>query len=660
MNDLAPSLVIAERFWIEREVGRGAGGVVYRARDRATGTIVALKVMIAPGADLAERARLAREGQLLAELDHSGIVRVAAYGVLEAPCDDGCGRTLEAGTPFVAMEWLEGEDLAARQLRAPLTLFEALEVGRQVADALAAAHEAGIVHRDVKPTNIFLLHEEAAPTSGVVLGGMTGPRAKLVDFGVASVADMNLTATGAVVGTPAYMAPEQARGDASASAQSDIYSLGATLFELIAGRPPHRGPNSIATLARLVTTPAPRLSELLADVPPRLDDLLSRMLSADPAHRPTSARQVSEELAEIARDPFVAGLSQLVESNTSERYGAGTRLVTTLVAIHVARGNERAATIDRLRQQGADALPLGDDSLVAHLGAERAYGDEAARALQLSLSLAVLGARVGVATGRMRVGRSRAAGEVVDRAAALARQAEGGGLLADGTTADLARGRYQYKRVGQGVVSVMVLEERRDTAAVGPFLGRDAELSATILAFERCVEDATPVMVSISGPPGIGKSQLCREFMAKLEAGDVAHALTETGSDLPTGLIYVRCESFGRSQALGTATDALRGLVGLPKGAALEQATQALAARPLARRDDGLLARLLVNQPFPEGVNLRGARDALYLSMTEVVLAAASTRPCAIFVEDAQWCDAESVAWSITSSDGPAEERCSC
>ena len=155
-----------------------------------------------------------------------------------------------------------------------------------------------------------------------------------------------------------------------------------------------------------MTTPAPRLSELLSDVPPSLDDLLSRMLSGDPSQRPRSASEVSEQLAEIARDPLLFGLSQLSQASTSERHAPGTRLVTTLVALHVARGDERATTLERLRQKGAHALPLGDDSVVAHLGFDWAYGDEAGRALALSLGLASRGARVGVATGRMRVGRA--------------------------------------------------------------------------------------------------------------------------------------------------------------------------------------------------------------------------------------------------------------
>jgi serine/threonine protein kinase/tetratricopeptide (TPR) repeat protein len=691
--------LVAGRFRIEREVGRGAAGIVYRAEDTTTGVGVALKVISAAGADAADQARFEREGQVLSNLDHPGIVRVVAFGALETPCPDGLGRRLEVGSPYIAMEWLEGEDLQARQRRSPLSLRQALDVGRQVALALGAAHDAGVVHRDIKPSNIFLIGGmDNQPKSGIVGAGRDGAeggpqprgpealngseppprmslddsavhqlrigpsqiRTKLVDFGVASSSDVRLTKTGAVVGTPAYMAPEQARGDATPDARSDIYSLGATLFELIAGRPPHIGPNSIATLARLVTTSAPRLSDLLLDVPPHLDDLIHSMLSSSPDERPPSAREVAAAIDELLRDPNLPGLARAAEPRV-EHTSSGTRLVTTLVALHVAKGDERTWEIDRLREHGADALPIGDDSLVAHLGMQRAYGDEGARALELGLTLAARGARVGVATGRMRVDRMRSAGEVVDQASALAREAGPGGLLADANTADLARGRFQFKMLPRGIAMVVGLGVKRDAGAVAPFVGRDAEFIATLSAYDRSVEDATPVIVTVSGPPGIGKSRLGREFLARLMT-------RPEGGDGPPGgrpprLMHTRCESYGKGQALGVAADALRSLLGLPKGASLEQTEAAIFERTQGgasftmeapkqvflgkgpQQDSGLLARLLANQPFPSGTDPRGARDALWLSMTELVLGACAAGPCALMVEDAQWSDPESIAW---------------
>ncbi len=269
---LAPQL-LAGRFVVEREVGRGGVGIVYRAHDEMSGQPVALKVIALPGVDAGEEARFRREGRVLAGLNHPGIVRVVTFG------------QLEEGQPYIAMEWLDGEDLAQRQKRAPLPLSRSLLVAADLCEALAAAHEAGIVHRDVKPSNVILAG------SGP---GKEGPfQVKLVDFGVASSAgDAKLTRTGAIVGTPAYMAPEQARGDGHVDHHADLYTVGATLFELITGRPPHVGPTPIAILARLVTTPAPRLGEVFLDAPPRLDELMARLLAtARPPSAPTRRRR---------------------------------------------------------------------------------------------------------------------------------------------------------------------------------------------------------------------------------------------------------------------------------------------------------------------------------------------------------------------------------
>ena len=212
------------RFVVEREVGRGAVGVVYRAYDLTTEQNVALKIIASEsGMAPVEEARLMQEGQILSDLDHPGIVKIVAYGVLP-----------DSMLPFVAMEWLEGEDLAARQQRAPLDLPQILELGVLVAAGLSAAHSAGVIHRDVKPGNIFLCRSAAEPTS--YLDALP----KLVDFGVATGANSSLEDVSNIAGTPAYMAPEQASGNSPIDERCDIYSLGATLFELIAGRPPAR------------------------------------------------------------------------------------------------------------------------------------------------------------------------------------------------------------------------------------------------------------------------------------------------------------------------------------------------------------------------------------------------------------------------------------
>jgi eukaryotic-like serine/threonine-protein kinase len=620
---------LADRFVVEREVGRGGVGIVYRAHDQMTGQDVALKVIALPGVDAGEEARFRREGRVLAGLHHPGIVRVVAFG------------QLDEGQPYVAMEWLEGEDIAKRQKRSPLPLAQCVEIAAQVADALAAAHAAGIVHRDVKPSNVFLVGSGA---------GQSGPvRVKLVDFGVAAAEDAKLTRTGAIVGTPAYMAPEQARGDGEVDARADLYALGATLFDMVAGRPPHVGPTPIAILARLVTTPPPHLAEIYPDAPPRLDDLMARLLSTTPAERPSSAAGVALELREVASElgtrpaePLRGGAPEpLPASVSTTARGGGTRLVTTIVATQVPKGGPRARLLTHLRARGADATELGGDAIVCHLGVRKSQGDEAVRALDLGLRIARLGAAVGVATGRTRIDRTRPTGEVVDRGAALARDSARGQVLADTTTTELTRGRFELQLRGDGSAVVGTpLRGRREIVGGSAFVGREAELAQIVAAFERCVDDRTPIVVTLTGAPGIGKTRLQREALSRI----ASHAAAPR-------VVVARSESFAKTHALGAVGDIARGLTGVARGAPLEEALEATSALlaatgvPCSVASRELLARLVANEALPHLDDARGSRDALWLVLTDITLGIARRGPLICVLEDAQWVDAESLAW---------------
>ncbi len=602
-------------------MGRGARlRIIGRAEDTATGVGVALKVISAAGADAAEQARFEREGQVLSNLDHPGIVRVVAFGALEVPCPDGLGRRLEVGSPYIAMEWLDGEDLQARQRRSPLSLRQSLDVGRQVAMALAAAHGAGVVHRDIKPSNIFLIGgTDTQPKSGIVgpvtmgnpervpqtpsgrrrgSGGgaalddsavhrlQLGPsqiRTKLVDFGVASSSDVRLTRTGAVVRTAAYMAPEQARGDAAPDARSDIYSLGATLFELIAGQP------ATHVEAQLHRHPGPPRHHLRAaplgpaarrPAPPRRARPLHALV--DPRRAPaTSAREVAAAIDDLLRDPNLPGLARAAGA-AGRAHQLGDAPGDHAGGAPRGQGRRRRTwELDRLREHGADALPPSATIRWWHTSGCSAPTGTRGRGPWSSASPWRPGGRGSAwpRGGCGSTGRGRP-GEVVDHASALAREAGPGGLLADANTADLARGRFQFKMLPRGIAMVVGLGVKRDAGAVAPFVGRDAEFIATLSAYDRCVEDTTPVIVTVSGAPGIGESRLGREFLGRLmtrpEAGDGPAGLSGAH---PPRLMHTRCESYGKGQALGVAADALRSLLGLPKGASLEQTETAIFER---------------------------------------------------------------------------------
>lgn len=185
MKFLEPGLTLVDRFVVESFVGRGGMSIVYRALDRATNAPVALKFF--NGGDELAVERFDRESKLLAGLSHPAVVEHVASGVFE-------------GTRYLAMEWLEGQDLSQALTRGTLSPVETLELATGIANALAAAHRAGVIHRDIKPANIFLQAGDPA-------------RPKLLDFGIArSNSSPRLTKHGEALGTPAYMAPEQARG----------------------------------------------------------------------------------------------------------------------------------------------------------------------------------------------------------------------------------------------------------------------------------------------------------------------------------------------------------------------------------------------------------------------------------------------------------------
>jgi eukaryotic-like serine/threonine-protein kinase len=247
--------VIADRYDLVREIGRGGMGAVWLGRDTLLGREVALKrIGLLPGAASPDLHRAAREARLAARLNHPHVV--AVFDLVEEGQDN-----------WLVMEYVEGITLSALVARdGPLTADEAAPLLRQAADALAAAHEAGIVHRDVKPSNMLVT------PSGQV---------KLTDFGIARAeADASLTRTGLVTGSPAYLAPEVASG-ATATEASDVWSWGATLYHLLAGRPPYDvSDNLMGALYKIVHEEPPQLANAgwLAPV-------LEHTMTRDPAER---------------------------------------------------------------------------------------------------------------------------------------------------------------------------------------------------------------------------------------------------------------------------------------------------------------------------------------------------------------------------------------
>jgi WD40 repeat protein len=259
-----------------RLLGAGGMGMVYQAEDTQLQRVVALKVMKPEVAKNATaRERFLREARAAARLRSDHVVTIHQVGE-------------DHRVVFLAMEFLEGMSLEdwLKKGRRP-TLAQALRIGRQIALGLAEAHAAGLIHRDIKPGNVWLESRHQG-------------RVKLPDFGLAraAAADHQLTQSGAIVGTPAYMAPEQARGE-RVDQRADLFSLGVVLYRLTTGRLPFRGDNTLSVLSSLALDNPPPVCEVNPGVPPALSDLVMRLLSKDPAGRPASARAVAEALQTV-------------------------------------------------------------------------------------------------------------------------------------------------------------------------------------------------------------------------------------------------------------------------------------------------------------------------------------------------------------------------
>lgn len=265
-------MLLADRYRLDEPLGRGAMGEVWRATDQSLGRPVAVKLLRPEETTDTERFRL--EAQIAARLNHPHVVSVYDFGSHHDQL-------------YLVMELIDGWTLAQeRSLRGALPPYEAAGIAAQMAAGLSAAHRQGVIHRDIKPANVMLAADRTV---------------KITDFGIARFADAaasTLTATGKILGTADYLAPERALGRPAQPA-SDVYSLGCVLYELLTGRPPFRGATSLAVVQQHVDAAPVPPTRLRPEIPDRLADYLLRLLAKDPARRPTT-----EEAADWLAKPL--------------------------------------------------------------------------------------------------------------------------------------------------------------------------------------------------------------------------------------------------------------------------------------------------------------------------------------------------------------------
>lgn len=265
------------KYVIDRQIGQGAMGAVYLGYDPATGRRLALKTMALAkefsGADLIDaRARFLREAEMAGRLDHPDIVRVTDAGEL-------------GGLAFIAMELVEGRELSEYAVPGKLLPWQdVVRIMIRVAEALAYAHSRGVTHRDIKPENIMF--DKASDA------------VKLMDFGVARVADAARTRTGVVLGTPSFMSPEQLAGQ-TIDGRSDLYSLGVAMFQLLTGQLPHAHDSMGALMRAVAHEPAPHVCDICPDLPRNLGDVVDLALQKHPNTRYANGLQMAEDLRAV-------------------------------------------------------------------------------------------------------------------------------------------------------------------------------------------------------------------------------------------------------------------------------------------------------------------------------------------------------------------------
>ncbi|MFO0759125.1 MAG: protein kinase [Byssovorax sp.] len=681
--------LIAGRFLIERPAGSGGMGHVYRALDRDRGEPVAIKVLRSDGKS--ELHRFSREAQILMSLDHPGVVRYVAHGAMPD------------GGQYLAMEWLSGETLSQRLAREDLGLAGSVALAIRIGEALGAVHRHGVVHRDLKPGNIFLRDGR--------LDAVT-----LIDFGIALHPDaQQLTMPGTMLGTPAYMAPEQARSAPEVDSRADVFSLGCVLYKCLTGRGPFVGDDGLSILLKVVLEEPPPLSQLREDAPPALGALVMKMLAKTPAARPRDGTAAAQALAALDPMPESPELAPLRPSSQIPRRSlsplstqpplshrsslAGAAVLTTaerramcLVlardpstsgpsARPVEQEASREAALRAIAERHGGTLELlADRSIFVVLKGAATATDLAAQAARCALGLRALldrdecdrpagedspvRAPLAIVAGRGVLGSRLPVGEMIDRAVGLlGKGAPSGDVVVDEVTAGLLGPRFDVHAEGARITlrgERGPFEPARTLlGSTTPFVGRERELGQLEAAFDACIEERAATVMLVTGAAGMGKSRLGYEFVQRLRQRSE-----------PPALWVGRGDPISAGSAFNLLGQALRGAAGIAGGDPLPARRAQLAAwieeQPLTEkaRVVEFLGELLGIPAEAESVQLRAARrdpvlmgDQMRRAFEDLLRAECAARPVVLVLEDLHWGDVPTVKFVDAALRNLADQR---
>lgn len=639
---LEPGEIVGGRFVIEHLAGRGGMGSVYRALDTSRNEPVALKILLDRDDD--GRARFEREARVLAGLVHPGIARYVTHGVAKE------------GYPYLATAWLEGEDLATRLRRKPLDVGESLLLVQKVAETLEAVHVQGVVHRDIKPQNLFL-------PAGRVFD------VTLLDFGIArlTTAMQVLTQKGAILGTASYMAPEQIRGRSEVGPRADLYALGCVLFECLVGHPPFEAAHPVAVLTKALFDDPRRVSDCVPTTPPWLDDLVAQLLKKDPLRRPRSARDVATMLAEASfLDPpdeespgHVSSVPPLLGSRERRLVcivliapppREAPKLAFLPIQAEEATLRIQPGDIERLAERFSARLePLGRGHFAALLRGAPSAHDLAVRGGHLARGLRkhLPSARIVVALGRDDAGGTQSMGEVIDRAAALLPDTNQ--TVLDEPCARLLTSRFVVTPAGSQFLLTGGIASMPPPASLeqpAPFIVRERETSLLVDLFENTVEEAQASVALVTAPAGAGKARLREELLRRVGArGEPVEIWSASGNPMSAGSAFAMISAAARS-AFGIASD--------EEAVAACAKISAFVARWIEGASTARVSRFLgelLGFPFPDDdEQLFAARRDVILMGNQIRRAAedlfaaiCAERPVLLVFEDLHWGDVATI-----------------
>lgn len=605
---------------IDDELGQGGMSTVYRGRD-PNGRPLAIKVL----QDASQKSQLRFLREASVRLEHDNVVRV-----LDA------GQTSN-GVPYIALELLVGETLAERLRREALDLTAVVDVGMQTAAGLAAIHDAGIVHRDLKPSNLFVCEDG---------------RLKVLDFGVARHDDeLGLTTPGAAIGTPKYMSPEQARGEPTVDERSDIWSLGAVLYEALAGFAPFERGAAVPTLLAAARGVARPLSEVAPHVPAGLARVVQRAVAPRPEERYASAAELHDALAtaqldEQERIPTRTPPGVLIEPG--ER-----RIVAVMFASEVDDPQRLSGAVEK---NGGSFSSLAGRRAIGLFGVDAWRGDEVLRAVSAGLEVRSSARHIGVAAGHTTRAKDHIAGRAIDLAV------EGAGLALEGIAIDVESARplvatFPLRRVGP--LHVEVTTERRPSTSTAerlrPAVGRARELEAVERALYEALDARRSTIAVLRGVAGVGKTRLAEEVLAGL-------VRRVDGVEVVRGVAPSHREGDAFSLFAGSLKDryeqraAAAGWPPLRPGVPLVQRQRAIrrflqeAGVDSERLDDGaasiglLLGVTAAADTGPGGEDLVRGADRIRAALYDLFDGLTRKHPVVLFVDQVDWADSSSRA----------------